>query len=331
MPVAALCPYEPLSATRAGAKSKPSGRGTRVRLLIGWVLGGSFAAGACILTGVRARDLVRYVADASPRLVLVCMAASLVNAVLQAARWRAVMQPTVALRFGDAFCARVLAFLFNAVLPGRAGDLIRVQWLARRTGKSRSLLLATELVDRWLDCWGWIPLLLVICIAAHPPSWLYAALAILGGGLAGLAAVMMVLGRGRTGPTGHGRWARIAAALRLGIGAFRTPRTWGLALLVAPLPWLWESFTICWAAHAFGIELSFVQAFSVLVGLNVATLVPSPGGIGTLEAGGVAALVFCGVNQSQALAFMCLYHFTQLVPGVLGGALVVVARKGRVW
>jgi uncharacterized membrane protein YbhN (UPF0104 family) len=58
-------------------------------------------------------------------------------------------------------------------------------------------------------------------------------------------------------------------------------------------------------------------------------IVPSPGAIGTVEVGGTAALIFFGVDQSRALAFMFVYHFTQLLPGIAGGAAVLVAQGER--
>jgi glycosyltransferase 2 family protein len=314
----------------AADKNAPRGQGW-VRFALGLAVGVAVVAAACVFTGVRVHEVLRYAARASPWLLAGCMASAFVDAAFQTLRWRAVMRPVVDMRFRDAYAARMLAFMFNALLPGRGGDLLRVQWLGRRSGKSRTLLLATEVVDRWLDCWGWIPVLLVVGTVSRPPSWLYQALATFGSVLLVSVAVMLLLGRRVSRIEGQGRVARLFRALQTGVGAFRSRRTWRIALVLAPLPWLWESLAISWATRVFGIEIPWLAAFSVLVGLNLATLVPSPGAIGAIEAGGTAALVFCGVNQSQALAFMCIYHFTQLLPGVLAGSLVVLVRKGRVY
>jgi uncharacterized membrane protein YbhN (UPF0104 family) len=104
-----------------------------------------------------------------------------------------------------------------------------------------------------------------------------------------------------------------------------------LALAVAPLPWLWESFAIHTAAAAFGIDLPLAMAFSVLIGFNVAMLVPSPGAIGSVETGGTAALVYFGVDQSKALGFMFVYHFSQLLPGIATGAAILVAEGEKLF
>ena len=56
----------------------------------------------------------------------------------------------------------------------------------------------------------------------------------------------------------------------------------------------------------------------------VATAVPSPGNAGSFEAGGTLALIAFGIPKETALAFMFLYHLTQVVPGFVGGVLVLV-------
>src|SRR5206468_11437145 len=67
-----------------------------------------------------------------------------------------------------------------------------------------------------------------------------------------------------------------------------------------------------------------MQAFAVLTAFNVATAVPSPGNAGSFEAGGTLALIAFGVPKEPALAFIFLYHLTQVVPGFVGGVLVLV-------
>jgi uncharacterized protein (TIRG00374 family) len=253
-----------------------------------------------------------------------CVASSFAVLALQALRWWAVMAPLLGLRYADAYRAQVIGLMFNAVLPARGGDLLRVQYLGRRTGKSRSTILGTEIVDRWLDWWGWIPSFLVLCLVTEPPSWLYKALGLFVSLLVVWAGLMVGLTRRGYAPRPGTRLGAIFAAMQTGIRSFRSRRTWIIAFLIAPLPWLWETSVLALAARAFGIEISLVHAFSVMIGFNLAMVVPSPGSVGTIEAGGTAALVFAGVDQSRALAFMFIYHFTQLLPGICTGVALLI-------
>jgi uncharacterized protein (TIRG00374 family) len=206
-----------------------------------------------------------------------------------------------------------------------------VQYLGKRTGKSRATILGTEIVDRWLDWWGWIPTFIVLCIVTTPPSWLYKALGVFCAVLSVWAGIMVAITRRGWQPKKESRLARIWGSLTIGIDAFRKKRTWLIAFFISPLPWLWETFIIALTTRAFGIEISGVQAFSVLIAFNLAMVVPSPGSVGTVEAGGVAALVFFGIDQSRALAFQLVYHLCQLLPGIITGMALLVVEGDKLF
>lgn len=301
------------------------------RLGLGASAGLVVAAVAGWFLGVKPAEVLRYAAGVPAWAILGCAASSFVVLALQSARWHQVMGPLLGLRYAHAYRAQIVGVMFNALLPARGGDLLRVQYLGRRTGKSRATILGTEIVDRWLDWWGWIPTFLVLVAVSEPPSWLFKALGLFGSLLAAWAAAMVMITRAGWTPKPGSRFSAVFDALRTGIAAFRRPRTWLVAFVIAPLPWLWEATVIAWAGRAFGLELTLVQAFSVMIGFNLATIVPSPGGVGTIESGGALALVFFGFDQSRAMAFMFVYHFSQLLPGVAGGAAVLVAEGEKLF
>ena len=71
--------------------------------------------------------------------------------------------------------------------------------------------------------------------------------------------------------------------------------------------------------HALGLELTVMQSFAALTAFNLASIVPSPGNLGSFEAGGTLALTAFGIPKETALAFIFLYHLTQMLPGFVGG------------
>jgi hypothetical protein len=275
--------------------------------------------------GIRPGEVGRELGAASPLMVLGCVASCFVVFALQALRWHMVMRPVLGLRFAQAYRAQVVGTMFNAVLPARGGDLLRVQYLGRRTGKSRATILGTEVVDRWLDWWGWIPVVLGLALTGELPPWIFTALAVFGGLLLVAAAGLVLLAKLVRGPRPDSRFAAAYHGFREGARAIASVRTLVLAWTAAPLPWLWESLVLRWAGHAFGIHLTIAQAFSVLVGLNVGGFVPSPGSLGSMETAGTAALVLCGAGRTSALAFMFAYHVTQLAPALTAGVAILVA------
>jgi len=290
-----------------------------LRTVVG-LLAGIFAAAAVVVyLGISQRELVASLHGVAEQPLFLAAVGGLVLMALQALRWWVVMRPVLDLRYGQAFRAMMVGFFFNVLLPARGGDLLRVQYLGKRTGLSRAKLLGTEIVDFWSDKWGWVASFPIVCLLGSPPSWLFRAVLLMGGLVLGIGIVLALMASGllRRGP----RWL---TNLRDGFAANHWKRLLVVETVIAPLPWLWETLVIVVAGHAVGLDLSTMQAFAALTAFNIATTVPSPGNAGSFEAGGTLALTAFGVPKETALAFIFLYHLTQVVPGFVGGVLVLV-------
>ena len=180
-----------------------------VRVLLGLLVRCRRGAGAAWWLGVRPAY--------SPRICAACRSGSSPGAWaprssswrLQTLRWHLVMRPQIGLRYRQALAAQVVGTAFNAVLPARGGDLLRVEYLARRTGKSRATILGTEVVDRWLDWWGWFPVLAAVALAGGLPRWLETAFGTMALALVAWGLLMVALCR-----RGHEPEARVATGRR---------------------------------------------------------------------------------------------------------------------
>ena len=290
-----------------------------LRTLAGLAAGLVAATSVVLYLGISQRGLFASLRGVYPLPLLCAAAGGLVLMALQALRWWTVMRPLLNLGYPQAFRAMMVGFFFNVLLPARGGDLLRVQYLGKRTGISRARLLGTEIVDFWSDKWGWVAAFPLVCLLGTPPAWLYRALLLIGGAVLGVGGLLALMGSGllRRGP----RWLR---NLREGFAVNHWKRLLVVETVIAPLPWLWETLVIAVAAHGLGLSLTPMQAFAALTAFNVATAVPSPGNAGSFEAGGTLALIAFGVSKESALAFIFLYHLTQVVPGFVGGVLVLV-------
>ncbi len=281
---------------------------------------GLLAASAMVFyLGISQQQLMASLHDVARQPLFYAAVGGLVLMALQALRWWIVMRPVVELTYGQAYKAMMVGFFFNVLLPARGGDILRVQYLGKRTGISRAKLLGTEIVDFWSDKWGWVAAFPILCLIGSPPAWLFKALLVIGGCVVGVGALLALMGSGlwRRGPS----WL---VNLRDGFAVNHWKRLLVVETLIAPLPWLWETFVIAVAGHALGLDLTPMQAFAALTAFNVATAVPSPGNAGSFEAGGTLALIALGIPKETALAFIFLYHLTQVVPGFVGGVLVLV-------
>ncbi len=290
-----------------------------LRALLGLAAGMVAATGVVVYLGISQPELVATLHNVSREPLFFAAAGGLVLMALQSLRWWIVMRPLLPLSYGQAFRAMMVGFTFNVLLPARGGDLLRVQYLGKRTGISRAKLLGTEIVDFWSDKWGWVASFPLVCLLGSPPSWLFRAVTLMGGLVLGVGLLLFLMASGllRRGP----RWL---TNLRDGFAANHWKRLLVVETVIAPLPWLWETFVIAIAGHALGLELTPMQAFAALTAFNIATTVPSPGNAGSFEAGGTLALIAFGIPKETALAFIFLYHLTQVVPGFVGGVLVLV-------
>lgn len=237
---------------------------------------------------------------------------------LQALRWWVVTRPVVRVRYVEALEAFLAAGLVNAVVPGRAGDLLRVQVVSARTHASRATMLGIELIDFWIDKCGWLPAFAWLGLQGSTPAWMNRALVVAGALvvalLGGVVGLRRVLG---AAPAGDGWRGRFAA----GLVASSPLRLAATTLTLAALPWLWEALATTRVAAAAGIGLRPLQAFVVLTAFNLASVVPVPGNLGAHEAASTAALVSFGVPVERAVAFALVYHASQLLPYALGGAI----------
>jgi uncharacterized membrane protein YbhN (UPF0104 family) len=290
------------------------------RALVGLCAGLAVACAAVAFLGISKHQLIASLHGVVPGPLFLAAMGALVLLGLQSLRWWVVMRPLLPLTYGQAYRAMMVGFFFNVLLPARGGDLLRVQYLGKRTGVSRAKVLGTEIVDFWSDKWGWVAAFPVVCLFGTPPAWLFRALLLIGFVVVAVGAVLALMGsglwRGAAAP-------RFLQNLRDGFAVNHWKRLLAVETLIAPLPWLWETLVIALAGHAFGLDLSPMQAFAALTAFNIATAVPSPGNAGSFEAGGTLALAAFGVDKETALAFIFLYHLTQVVPGFLGGALVL--------
>src|SRR5215467_9470600 len=90
-------------------------------------------------------DLGRVVADiahARPEWLAVSLATAFVSLAVRAIRWRYLLEPLGRTTFGNAFRATAVGFAASAILPARAGEVIRPYFLAR-TQRSDERMSAT--------------------------------------------------------------------------------------------------------------------------------------------------------------------------------------------
>lgn len=299
----------------------------RDRLLLGVMLL-LFAAG---IAGLARSTDWSAVAGQFGRLSLSAIAAllllSAVNYVMRGLRWHlfgralglATPLPTSLLQFVAGFAM--------SVTPGRVGELVRLRWLARDSGRPAERVAPIVLADRASDLSALAILLGAgLALSARAPA---GAMTLAGLALslafvvthprlvAGLAGGMFRL----CGHRAPRLFARIRRAARE-LDAFATAGVFLPALGLGLAGWLAEAAALKVLLGCFGTEIPLARAVTIFVFSTLAGgLTGAPGGLGGAEAAMIALLSLDGTPIDVAVAATLVIRATTLWFAVALGIL----------
>jgi glycosyltransferase 2 family protein len=252
---------------------------------------------------------------------------------VRAIRWRLLFSPAAKPPTRDVTNAMLVGYLFNSILPARAGEAIRVLVLRQRAGTPKFEALGTVVAERATDVLALLALLFAIAPAVPTTTWMTKALVV--GSLlffaTGAAFVAFAVYGERPArlllrplamlPRLSVERMNVAATnLIRGLTVFRRPAaalpmfalTLGSWLLIALASW------IC--MWGFGLRLGFAAAILVVVATNLAMILPSgPAGVGVFEAATLVALHPFGARGASALSYALVLHAVNVVPLIVAG------------
>jgi uncharacterized membrane protein YbhN (UPF0104 family) len=272
------------------------------------------------------------------------MAAFAVQIVLRAMRWRSLFAPDRRPGRGPIMAATLIGYLFNNIMPARAGEAARVVALTQRTETPAAEIVGTALVERAYDVLS----ILIIFFCASPwlphESWFETAAILAGAAAVALAAVIWILAvhgdrplRWLVRPLGRlpgitpERAESEAATLAVGLSGLRERRVALEALAWSISAWLMSAVWAWCVLLAFEPSRGFGTGILVTVVIGLSMIIPSPpAAVGVFEAAGVAALAAYHVHQSAALPYALVLHVSNFVPLVVAGALTLRYATRRV-
>ncbi|MEW5981553.1 MAG: lysylphosphatidylglycerol synthase transmembrane domain-containing protein [Acidobacteriota bacterium] len=305
---------------------------------------------AWFLRGADLADVWREMRQGRLDLLAAAVLAVATTYVLRAARWQYLLLPLGRPRFSVALRVTVIGFAALALLPARAGEVVRPYLLARREGFSATSTFATIIVERLLDTLAVLALFASYLLVFDPgmgdrDAAVFGALKV-GGAAVGAAAVggLAVLMAAAGHPERLGRWAlniervlparlakavaRLVQLFTTGLGVVRQPgRLLAASALSLPL-WLAIAAGVWFATRAFGIEMPFPGSFLLLALLVVGVAVPTPGAVGGFhEAYRIGATVFFGVPNDRAVGAAIVLHAISFILVAIAG-VVLMAQEG---
>lgn len=300
-----------------------------------------------VLRGVDFGEVLRRIREADYLLLTLAVTISTAGFLVRAMRWDVLLRP---IRVGTALRSRFasvsVGFMANNLLPLRIGEFARAYALGRMEPVSISGAFGSLVVERFLDAFT-ILLLLLVSVAApafpdaamvggRPVGSVINAMAVMVG-IVLVGLIVLVLWPKRLvrifeavatrilPPDSRRRIVDSLEAFLEGITSLRSPRLLFLALLWSVGFWCWHTLGFWVGFRAFGIEASFMAALFMNAIVAFAVAVPSsPGFFGTFHAGVTLALVgVYGVAEGPALAYAFGFHLAAFIPITIIGLYYV--------
>lgn len=310
----------------------------------------ALALAVLVLYNVDLRGVARQILHAHPAWLALALATMLVNLAIRAWRWQYLLEPIGRPSFGNAFRATAVGFAASAVLPARAGEVIRPYFLSRREQMSATGAFATVILERVLDMLTVLGLLAlyVFFLRGDAPSAHATAFEAVkwaaGSAAVGAAIALGVLFALAKDPAKLAQTlsrlermlpsrlvallATVAEKFARGLGVIRKPGRLAVALVLSLPLWLSIAAGIWATSAAFSLAMPFAGTFLVMALLVVGVATPTPGAVGGFHyAFKFGATTFFGATDDAAVGAAIVLHAFTLLPALLLG-LLFAAEEG---
>jgi glycosyltransferase 2 family protein len=301
--------------------------------LAGWLV--SAAALGYVLSRIRLSELSKDLRGVTWWLMIAAIVVEVAPRVLEAVRWRSLLQP-ICTRFLGVLQAIYVGTVYSSILPLSGGDVVRGVIVARNARANVTQVLSTELVERVVDA---IAIVLVVYFALRGlvlPRALQVVRIVLevGVGLAVVAAILLAVRRNYLLArvqrwTGRNRVTRRLRSISLDLVqalGWTRPKalvvTFGAALAAAVV-----NVAAYWLMlRAYHLALSPIQAAGLFSIVMIGTFLPgTPGNVGSWQFFCTVGLQLFGIGSVRAAGFSIVAYFIWTVPPLLIGYVALAS------
>jgi len=255
----------------------------------------------------------------------------------RALRWRSLFARGRRPPPGAVANAMMVGYLYNNIMPARAGEAARIVVLTQRSDTAPVEIVGTVVLERLYDVLG----ILVLFFAAEPwlphVSWFRAAalaaivLAVM---IAAAAIILAVYGDrplrlllrplARFSLFSGERLEHTVQELVHGLSGLRHPALALEAFAWTIVSWLLTSACAYFVTVAFHLHLPFAAGILVAVAIGAGMILPSsPAAVGVFEGATLIALNAYSIPHSSGLPCALVLHLVNFVPFVAVGALLL--------
>jgi uncharacterized protein (TIRG00374 family) len=299
-----------------------------------WSLTLSIAGAALYysLRGVEWHKIAATASHADPVYLAIVLCLTSLSIFIRSYRWGVLLGAEEKIPVSTVFWATAVGYLGNAVLPARAGELLRTQMVSARSSLSRTYVFATALTGLAMDVIV-VVVLSAIMILALPqtPQWLKRGSGTMAMfGLLGMAFLVILphcstlvtrILRRLPGPESlRTRLISMGDQFLLGLRAFHHVSRFVIFVGISFGVWLLDAIGAVMIARALHLDLPFAVAMLLLAGLALASSAPStPGYVGVYQIVAVEILPAFGISKSDAIAYILVLQAISYVVFIFWG------------
>lgn len=309
----------------------------KIKLIIGWLLGAVFLYLA--LRKVDFGQMGEALRKANYWYLLLVVAVIFFSHYLRAFRWRFLLDPMVRLDIPSLFSSLIIGYMANVVTPAHLGEVLRAYVLSKKRGVSASSVFATIVVERILDVFALLALMVLALLLYPFPGWVKNAGYLMLAGTLGLFFFLILLKKS------YSRVRPILQVLMRPLSPRVQEKAWELLQTftagIVPLKG-WLDYVIVgilsvliWVCYGLILHLgllsfNFVHTYHLpwlaslilLVITTIGVVVPSsPGYVGTYHYLCQISLALFAVPASPALSFAAAIHAVNFAPVLVVGLI----------
>lgn len=307
---------------------------------------GGLISGACIYVLLSRVDLQKTAESfgrADPLWLIVSLITIAVAVLGRAWRWQLLFLPQDRVSLYGTTSSTLIGYMFNTVLPGRVGELVRAGLLAQSEQVGTTRAIGTIFVEKILDVLVLLILLGVLTTVLPLPNWLtaaglsaatiFGALAIIFFALSSIRGSVVTWVAAKVDPLPMLRRLRpshIVDTVLAAAEGLRDPRLLVMQLVTSAAIWTVALSTVATILEAFQLRVPLSAAALILVTTNLGMTIPSaPGYVGVYHAIAVATLTIFGIEESEALSFAVTLHALAFGSFTIAGAILLLVGIGR--
>jgi uncharacterized protein (TIRG00374 family) len=265
--------------------------------------------------------------------LVLTIACLFVSIFFRALLWKNLLRFQKNISWLHAFEAIIIGYMGNNILPFRMGELIRAYAMSKKEGLSKSLSLASIVLERILDVLSLLIFFMALFLSVRLADWLLMSGLVIFFFLIFMVALVYFAGSDawkfsslltrliRYFPSAISQHAeRITQSFIQGLALIKTGAQVVEVIFLSLMTWTVWAWGIYFCLKAFHLELPLTAPLLLVVVINMGVMIPSsPGFIGVFQYLCVVSLAFFSVPKETALAFSVLLHASQYVPTTLIG------------